>query len=90
MTENITVDKHNPSGSTVKKTERELAVLGILAAGLWHVALVWTTGLPFRDWPATWKALIDSVIGLIAPPSALETGALSSGASTTRQCRRLP
>jgi hypothetical protein len=61
MTENITVEKHNPSGSTVKKTERELVVLGILAAGLWHVALVWTTGLPFRDWPATWKALIDTV-----------------------------
>ena len=67
MSGNITVDKHNPSGSTVKRTERELAVLAVLAAFLWHVALVWTTGLAFADWPATWKALLDSVIGLIAP-----------------------
>jgi type IV secretion system protein VirD4 len=77
MTENITVEKHNPSGSTVKKTERELVVLAILAAGLWHVALVWTTGLPFRDWPATWKALIDTGVGLIAPPGAVTTRAVS-------------
>jgi type IV secretion system protein VirD4 len=77
MTENITVDKHNPCGSTVKRTERELVVLGILAAGLWHVALVWTTGLPFRDWPATWKALIDTGVGLIAPPGAVTTRAVS-------------
>lgn len=70
MTENITVEKHNPSGSTVKKTERELIVLAILSAGLWHVALVWTTGLAFSNWMETWKALIGSVIGLIAPERA--------------------
>ncbi|WP_454812984.1 type IV secretory system conjugative DNA transfer family protein [Paenarthrobacter nitroguajacolicus] len=70
MTENITVEKHSPSGSTVKKTERELIVLAILSAGLWHVALVWTTGLAFSNWMETWKALIGSLIGLIAPERA--------------------
>lgn len=70
MTENITVEKHSPSGSTVKKTERELIVLAILSAGLWHVALVWTTGLAFSNWMETWTALIGSLIGLIAPERA--------------------
>ena len=70
MSENVTVEKHNPSGSTVKKTERELIVLAILSAVLWHVALVWTTGLAFSNWPATWKALIGSLIGLVAPEKA--------------------
>ena len=70
MTENITVEKHSPSGSTVKKTERELIVLAILSAGLWHVALVWTTGLAFSNWMETWKALIGSLIGLVAPERA--------------------
>lgn len=70
MTENITVEKHSPSGSTVKKTERELIVLAILSAGLWHVALVWTTGLAFSNWMETWKALIGSLIGLIATERA--------------------
>ncbi|NHW49243.1 MULTISPECIES: TraM recognition domain-containing protein [unclassified Paenarthrobacter] len=70
MTENITVEKHSPSGSTVKKTEREMIVLAILSAGLWHVALVWTTGLAFSNWMETWKALIGSLIGLIAPERA--------------------
>ncbi|MDQ0031548.1 TraM recognition domain-containing protein [Arthrobacter bambusae] len=70
MSENVTVEKHNPSGSTVKKTERELIVLAILSGALWHVALVWTTGLAFSNWPATWKALIGSLIGLVAPEKA--------------------
>jgi hypothetical protein len=70
MSENITVEKHSPSGSTVKKTERELIVLAILSAGLWHVALVWTTGLAFANWMETWKALLGSIIGLIAPGRA--------------------
>jgi hypothetical protein len=70
LSENITVEKHSPSGSTVKKTERELIVLAILSAGLWHVALVWTTGLAFSNWMETWKALLGSLIGLIAPGRA--------------------
>ncbi|QOT20016.1 type IV secretory system conjugative DNA transfer family protein [Paenarthrobacter sp. YJN-5] len=70
MSENITVEKHSPSGSTVKKTERELIVLAILSAGLWHVALVWTTGLAFSNWMETWKALLGSIIGLVAPGRA--------------------
>ena len=77
MSENVTVEKHNPSGSTVKKTERELIVLAILSAGLWHVALVWTTGLGFSNWQATWKALIGSLIGLVAPGKAMSPVAVN-------------
>lgn len=77
MSENVTVEKHNPSGSTVKKTERELIVLAILSAGLWHVALVWTTGLAFSNWQATWKALIGSLIGLVAPGKAMSPVAVN-------------
>lgn len=77
MSENVTVEKHNPSGSTVKKTERELIVLAILSAGLWHVALVWTTGLALSNWQATWKALIGSLIGLVAPGKAMSPVAVN-------------
>src|SRR6476620_8914295 len=82
MSENVTVEKHNPSGSTVKKTERELIVLAILSGALWHVALVWTTGLAFSDWPATWKALIGSLIGLVAPEKATSPVAVNGHPST--------
>lgn len=61
MSDNVSVQRHETTNN-MARTQRELALMAIVAVFFWHVALVWTTGLSFSDGQATFKAALNTIL----------------------------
>lgn len=62
MTEEITsVTRHTPAGSAVTWAKWQIGITLGLAAVLWHLSLVLTTGITLGDIEATWKGLLSGI-----------------------------
>ncbi|MCZ2403552.1 TraM recognition domain-containing protein [Paenarthrobacter sp. Z7-10] len=61
MSENASVSNHVPAGSAVTKAKWQIGLTAGIAAVLWHLALVITTGIGLADIAATWKGLLAGV-----------------------------